>query len=79
MSKLVSIVNKSSGEVIKKNPRFLTKNVTAIVEIKIKTRAVCLEAFKDSKELGRFMLRLGGNTVAAGIVLDILSFEKLNG
>ncbi|KNC99194.1 translation elongation factor EF-1, subunit alpha [Spizellomyces punctatus DAOM BR117] len=75
ITKLSALLNKSTGETIKKNPRALPKNVTAVVEIKT-SRPICLETFKDSKELGRFMLRAGPVTVAAGIVLEILSFER---
>ena len=80
ITKLVSILDKSSNQVIKKNPRyyyaykrFLTKNVTAIVELKLKNRPICLEIFKNSKDFGRFMLRLNGNTVAAGVILDLIN------
>ncbi|RKO93266.1 translation elongation factor EF1A/initiation factor IF2gamma, partial [Blyttiomyces helicus] len=66
ITKLTAILNKNTGEIIKKNPRALTKNVTATVEIKVK-RPICIETFQDSKELGRFMLRAGSTTVAAGI------------
>ncbi|KAJ3226911.1 HBS1-like protein [Clydaea vesicula] len=76
ISKLVSILNKSTGEVIKQNPRFLQKHQTAVVEIKVINKAICLDVFKESKELGRIMLRLGCNSVAAGIILDILEFQK---
>ncbi|KAJ3287616.1 HBS1-like protein [Borealophlyctis nickersoniae] len=75
ISRFVATLNKSTGEIAKKNPRVLTKNVTATVEIKV-SRPICIETFKDSKELGRFMLRSGSTTVAAGIVLEILSYEK---
>ncbi|KAF9958967.1 HBS1-like protein [Mortierella alpina] len=74
ISKLVSTIDKGTGEVIKKSPRHLGKNTTAMVEIKLNGRAIPLETFKDSKELGRVMLRKGGETVAAGIVTKILSF-----
>ncbi|KAI8348136.1 P-loop containing nucleoside triphosphate hydrolase protein [Mortierella sp. GBAus27b] len=74
ISKLVATIDKGTGEVVKKNPRHLGKNTTAMVEIKLNGRAIPLETFKDSKELGRVMLRKGGETVAAGIVTKILSF-----
>ncbi|KAI9091731.1 P-loop containing nucleoside triphosphate hydrolase protein [Phlyctochytrium arcticum] len=75
ITKLVSLLNKSTGEVTKKNPRALAKNATAIVEIKT-NRPLCIDTFRDSKDMGRFLLRAGPVTVAAGIVLEILSFEK---
>ncbi|KAI1314573.1 HBS1-like protein [Mortierella claussenii] len=74
ISKLVATIDKGTGEVVKKSPRHLGKNTTAMVEIKLNGRAIPLETFKDSKELGRVMLRKGGETVAAGIVTKILSF-----
>ncbi|KAF9341803.1 HBS1-like protein, partial [Linnemannia elongata] len=67
ISKLVATIDKGTGEVVK-------KNTTAMVEIRLNGRAIPLETFKDSKELGRVMLRKGGETVAAGIVTKILSF-----
>ncbi|KAJ3412063.1 HBS1-like protein [Chytridiales sp. JEL 0842] len=73
--KLCSIVNKSTGEVVKKNPRALPKNVTAIVEIMV-DRPICIETAKECKELGRFMLRSGPSVIAAGIVTDILNRIK---
>ncbi|KAF9170598.1 HBS1-like protein [Mortierella sp. AD011] len=74
VSKLVATIDKGTGEIVKKSPRHLGKNTTAMVEIKLNGRAIPLETFKDSKELGRVMLRKGGETVAAGIVTKILSF-----
>uniref|UniRef100_A0A8C9SNB0 HBS1-like protein n=1 Tax=Scleropages formosus TaxID=113540 RepID=A0A8C9SNB0_SCLFO len=53
--KLVSVLHKSSGEVIKKKPKCLSKGQNAIVEIQTQ-RPVALELYKDFKELGRFML-----------------------
>ncbi|KAJ8331570.1 hypothetical protein O5D80_000481 [Batrachochytrium dendrobatidis] len=74
IERLVSLLNKSTGAVVKKNPRALGQSVTAVVEIRTQ-RPMCLETFQTTKELGRFMLRNGSTTVAAGIVTDILSFE----
>ena len=53
--------------------RVLPDKASATVEITLeKGRAVCLEKYSDYKQLGRFMLRRGGETIAAGIVTDIL-------
>ncbi|KAI9144006.1 P-loop containing nucleoside triphosphate hydrolase protein [Paraphysoderma sedebokerense] len=75
ITKLIATLNKSTGEVLKKNPRCITKQSTAIVEIKL-SRPICLELYQTSKELGRFMLRKGGETVAAGIVTEILNYHQ---
>ncbi|KAF7657307.1 hypothetical protein LDENG_00028870 [Lucifuga dentata] len=68
--KLISVLHKSSGEVLKKNPKCLGKGMNAIVEIQTQ-RPVSLELYKDYKELGRFMLRYVGSTIAAGVVTEI--------
>ena len=71
LKKLVSVLNKSSGEVVKTKPRCLTGNQSAVVEV-VTQRPVPIELYKNYRELGRFMLRAGGNTLAAGMVTEIL-------
>lgn len=71
IKKIVSQLDKSSGEVVKEKPRFLTKGMSAIVEIKI-NRPLCMELFQNYRELGRFMLRYGSSTIAAGLITEIL-------
>uniref|UniRef100_A0A671S6W3 HBS1-like protein n=1 Tax=Sinocyclocheilus anshuiensis TaxID=1608454 RepID=A0A671S6W3_9TELE len=53
--KLVSVLHKSSGEVLKKKPKCLSKGQNAVVEIQTQ-RPVALELYKDHKELGRFII-----------------------
>ncbi|KAF5896722.1 HBS1-like protein isoform X1, partial [Clarias magur] len=67
--KLVSVLHKTSGEVLKKKPKCLGKGQNAVVEIQTQ-RPVALELYKDFKELGRFMLRYVGSTIAAGVVTE---------
>ena len=52
--------------------RCLSKGMNAIVEIQTQ-RPVSLELYKDYKELGRFMLRYVGSTIAAGVVTEVMS------
>lgn len=68
---LVSLIDKTTGSVIRNKPRVLTEGSAAIVEIALQ-RGVSLEVYQDYKTLGRFMLRDQGKTLAAGIVLAIL-------
>ncbi|XP_013196155.2 protein HBS1 [Amyelois transitella] len=70
--KLKALLNKSTGELIKKKPRCLGNNSVAVVDIEV-CRPICVERYKDVKELGRVMLRVSGVTIAAGLVTDILS------
>jgi elongation factor 1 alpha-like protein len=71
LSKLVAIIDQASGEVKKKRPRCLTEKMTAVVEV-VTLKPVCIELFRDYKQLGRFMLRSGGRTVAAGLISEVL-------
>lgn len=70
IKRLISVLSKSTGEVTKKKPKLLTKGQNAIIELQTQ-RPVALELYKDFKELGRFMLRYGGSTIAAGVVTEI--------
>ncbi|KAL2914772.1 hypothetical protein HK105_205703 [Polyrhizophydium stewartii] len=78
LERLESQLDKATGQVTKKNPRALPKHTTAIVQVRTQ-RPMCLDAFQNAREVGRFMLRSGAATVAAGIVVDILSFERVGG
>lgn len=70
--KLKALLNKSTGEVLKKKPRCLGNNSVAVVDIEV-CRPICIERYKDVKELGRVMLRVAGVTIAAGLVTDIFT------
>ncbi|KAJ2460718.1 hypothetical protein GGF42_000669 [Coemansia sp. RSA 2424] len=70
--RIIETFHQRSGEVLKRRPRHIRKGATARVEIVTET-PVCLELFKDSKELGRVMLRKSGETIAAGIVTALFS------
>lgn len=69
--KLIEVLDKSTGQVTKRNPRVLTKGMTAKVQVKLSLRPIPLETFKDNKQLGRIMLRKDGETVAAGVVNEV--------
>ncbi|PNF33077.1 HBS1-like protein [Cryptotermes secundus] len=70
ITNLVAQLHKSSGEVVKRRPRCLMRNSNAVVELQT-SHPISIELYKDIKELGRFMLRVGGVTVAAGLVTQI--------
>ena len=53
--------------------------MTAKVKIQLTNRPIPLESFKDNKQLGRIMLRKGGETVAAGVVDEVTKIiSKVN-
>lgn len=72
--KIVSLIeelDRSTGELKRRNPRLLTKNSSGVVDIELQ-RQICCELYSDVKELGRFMLRQNGSTMAAGIITKVI-------
>ncbi len=69
ISKLVSILDRATGAVTRANPRCVTRNTTAVIELKVEA-ALCVDPFRVCKEMGRILLRAAGRTIAAGVVLD---------
>lgn len=68
--KLISLLNKQTGELVQQRPRCVAKNSSAIIRLKLE-RVVCCEMYEDNKDLGRFMLRSYGKTIAAGLITKI--------
>ena len=76
ISRLISVLDRSNGSVVKNKPRVLTKNMSAEVEVSLRgsvysgpaSRAlpVPLEPFAVNKEMGRILIRRGGETIGAG-------------
>lgn len=77
LSQLISQLHRSTGEVVKKKPRWLDKNSSALVDIRV-DRPICLELYSECKDLGRFMLRHDGVTIAAGLVVEIFKEKAKN-
>ncbi|CAI2738889.1 unnamed protein product, partial [Dicrocoelium dendriticum] len=68
ISKLRSMTFKENKmEKTVSKPRCLLGNCTADVEI-IMDRQICVEIYEKCKPLGRFMLRVGGESIAGGTV-----------
>ncbi|XP_076645496.1 translation elongation factor EF-1alpha (GTPase) HBS1 isoform X1 [Halictus rubicundus] len=70
ISKLVAQLHRTTGEITKKKPRCLPKNSSAIIEITTQN-PVCVELYKDIKQLGRVMLRVEGTTIATGLITKL--------
>ena len=69
---MVSLVNQKTDEVIKAKPKKLVKGNFAEVIIKMESR-ICLELLKNNKAMGRIALRDGMETIAAGVVVELIS------
>ena len=50
--------------------RAICGNSSALLELSFE-RPLCVEVYKDCKELGRFMLRTNGVTIAAGMISEV--------
>jgi elongation factor 1-alpha len=60
-----------TGQTAEKNPETLKTGDVAVVKIK-PTKPLCIEKYSDFPQLGRFAIRDMGETVGAGIILDIV-------
>ncbi|MDO8339653.1 MAG: translation elongation factor EF-1 subunit alpha [Candidatus Burarchaeum sp.] len=60
-----------TGGTLQKSPDFIKTGDVAIVKVK-PTRPIVIEKFSEFPQLGRFAIRDMGQTVAAGIVLDVV-------
>ena len=70
IEELVAQVDTVTGEVIKSNPRCITREQSAILRVKT-SRNVCVEPAEVSPTLSRVTLRMGGKTMALGVVRAI--------
>ncbi|EIW61774.1 EF Tu GTP binding domain-containing protein [Trametes versicolor FP-101664 SS1] len=83
ISRLISVLDRANGSIVKNKPRVLTKNMSAEVEITLRgstysgpaSRAlpIPIEAFSANKEMGRILVRRGGETIGAGVVTELLA------
>ncbi len=63
-----------TGQTQQKNPEFIKNGDVAIVNIKV-SKPICIEKFNEFPQLGRFAIRDMGQTVAAGVVLDVVKSQ----
>ncbi|KAJ7591391.1 EF Tu GTP binding domain-containing protein, partial [Mycena floridula] len=75
VSSLLTTLDRASGAVVKKKPRVLVKGTSAEIQIVLRSsslstsapaRPIPLEPFATNKDMGRILLRRGGETIAAG-------------
>src|SRR3989344_1480005 len=71
ITEIVEKKDPKTGLTAQKNPDFIKTGDVAIVKIK-PTRPVCAEKHSEFPALGRFAIRDMGQTVAAGIILDLV-------
>jgi elongation factor 1 alpha-like protein len=69
VTKLVSALDKKTGDVLRLRPRCVSRDAAAVVEL-APSRALAVERFEDYPKLGRVQLRRDGATVALGVVVE---------
>ena len=75
-TKLVATLDRSNGKVIKANPRVVAKGASAELQLTLRSTAISgaqslvrgipMEPFSANKDMGRILIRRGGETIAAG-------------
>ncbi|MEK6974111.1 MAG: translation elongation factor EF-1 subunit alpha [Nanoarchaeota archaeon] len=71
ITKLVKKINPATGETLQENPDMLKNGDVAIVQVK-PTKPLVIERNKEIPHMARFAVRDAGNTVAAGICIDLV-------
>ncbi|MGC8629239.1 MAG: translation elongation factor EF-1 subunit alpha [Candidatus Micrarchaeia archaeon] len=75
ISEILEKKDPKTGQTIEKNPQFIKNGDVAVVKVK-PTKPVVVEKYSDFPPLGRFAVRDMGQTVAAGIVLDVVKRQE---
>lgn len=70
LTKLI-VTTKKDGTTKKERPRVLTSGASAVVELTLST-GICMEPFSECRALGRFVLRRGGDTIAVGVIDELV-------
>jgi len=60
-----------TGQVVQENPEYIKTGDAAIIKVK-PTKPVVIEKQSDFPQLARFAIRDMGQTVAAGICIDLV-------
>ncbi len=71
VTELLEKKDPKSGQTLQAKPDFIKTGDVAIVKVK-PLRPVCIEKFQEFPPLGRFAIRDMGQTVAAGVILDVV-------
>lgn len=67
-------IDRRSGKELEKSPKFIKNGDAAFVEM-VPTKPMCVEKFTDYAPLGRFAVRDMRQTIAVGIIKDVVKKE----
>jgi len=71
ITEIVKKINPATGETLQEHPDFVKNGDAAIVKIK-PMQPLCIEKQKDIPQMARFAIRDSGQTVAAGMCIDLV-------
>jgi elongation factor 1-alpha len=71
-------IDKRSGQVTEENPKFIKTGDAAMVRL-VPSKAMCVESFNDYPPLGRFAVRDMRQTVAVGVIKDVIKKDASTG
>lgn len=74
ITKILKKIDSKTGETLEENPDFIKTGDSAIVEVE-PTKPLAIEKNEDYPELSRFAIRDMGQTVAAGVCIDVTPAE----
>ncbi|MBN1644563.1 translation elongation factor EF-1 subunit alpha [Candidatus Woesearchaeota archaeon] len=71
ITEIVKKINPATGETLQENPDFIKNGDAAIVKIK-PMQPLCIETQKEIPQMSRFAIRDSGQTVAAGMCIELV-------
>jgi len=71
---LLSKIDRRTGKAIEENPEFIKTGDAAMVKL-LPSKPMCVENFKDYPPLGRFAVRDMKQTVAVGVIKEVVKKE----
>ncbi|HIE41285.1 MAG TPA: translation elongation factor EF-1 subunit alpha [Candidatus Aenigmarchaeota archaeon] len=72
ITEILKKIDPKTGQVVQENPEYIKTGDAAIIKVK-PTKPVVIEKQSDFSQLARFAVRDMGQTVAAGVCIDIVS------
>lgn len=75
VKKLLAELDRKTGKPIKKNPKFVKPKMQCVARL-VTTQKICVEPYSVFPQLGRFMVRDEGKTIAVGTVMKLSDILK---
>lgn len=75
VKKLIAELDRKTGKPTKKNPRFVRPKMQCVARLETSTK-ICVEPYSVFPQLGRFMVRDEGKTIAVGTVMKLSDILK---